>query len=103
MFNFTLFFIFVALAGILYLCGIFMKIMNCEKFYVNQQGNREQLAISEFAQALLVIPKTLAFNGAFDAIELVSQLCAYHHAAQNHSKEDVNGDYKYTGIKTVLL
>ncbi len=30
-------------------------------------GSREQLAISEFASALLVLPKTLAVNAAKDA------------------------------------
>merc|ERR1711998_662709 len=45
-------------------------------------GSREQLAIAEFAQALLVIPKTLAMNAAQDAIELSAKLCAIHHTSQ---------------------
>ncbi|KAK9678035.1 hypothetical protein RND81_11G183600 [Saponaria officinalis] len=45
-------------------------------------GSREQLAIAEFAEALLVIPKVLAVNAAKDATELVAKLRAYHHAAQ---------------------
>ena len=45
-------------------------------------GSREQLAIAEFADALLVIPKTLTVNAAQDATELVAKLRAYHHAAQ---------------------
>lgn len=45
-------------------------------------GTRAQLAIGTFAQALLVIPKTLANNGAFDATELVARLRAYHSKAQ---------------------
>ncbi len=45
-------------------------------------SSREQLAISEFADALLVIPKTLAANAAKDATELVAQLKAYHYTAQ---------------------
>lgn len=45
-------------------------------------GTREQLAIAEFAQALLVIPKTLANNAAQDAIELTAKLCAIHNTAQ---------------------
>eukprot|EP01083_Nonionella_stella_P051111 135730_1 len=45
-------------------------------------GNREQLAISEYAQAMLVIPKTLASNGAHDVIDLIAKLRAYHNAAQ---------------------
>ena len=46
-------------------------------------GSKEQLAIKEFADALLVIPKTLAVNAAQDATELVAKLCAFHHAAQS--------------------
>lgn len=45
--------------------------------------SREQLAIAEFAEALLVIPKTLAVNAAKDATDLVAKLKAVHHAAQN--------------------
>ena len=45
-------------------------------------SSREQLAISEFADALLVIPKTLAANAAKDATELVAQLKSYHYTAQ---------------------
>jgi len=50
--------------------------------FANTLGSREQLAIAEFAQALLVIPKTLANNAAQDAIELCAKLCAIHHNAQ---------------------
>merc|ERR1711959_566482 len=45
-------------------------------------GTREQLAIAEFAQALLVIPKTHAANAAQDAIELSAKLRAIHHTSQ---------------------
>lgn len=45
-------------------------------------GSREQLAIAEFADALLVIPKVLAVNAAKDATDLVAKLRAYHHTAQ---------------------
>lgn len=45
-------------------------------------GSREQLAIAEFADALLVIPKTLTVNAAKDATELVAKLRAYHHTSQ---------------------
>ncbi|WCJ22944.1 T-complex protein 1 alpha subunit [Euphorbia peplus] len=45
-------------------------------------GSREQLAIAEFAESLLIIPKVLAVNAAKDATELVSKLRAYHHTAQ---------------------
>merc|ERR1719258_917900 len=42
--------------------------------FAHTLGSREQMAIAEFAQALLVIPKTLAINAACDATELVTKL-----------------------------
>jgi hypothetical protein len=47
------------------------------------QGSREQLAIAEFASALLSIPKQLAVNAAKDSTELVAKLRSYHNDAQN--------------------
>ncbi|KAJ0444954.1 putative chaperonin TCP-1, chaperonin Cpn60/TCP-1 family, groEL-like apical domain superfamily [Helianthus annuus] len=40
------------------------------------------LAIAEFAESLLIIPKVLAVNAAKDATDLVAKLRAYHHTAQ---------------------
>ena len=51
--------------------------------------------MAAFARAMLVIPKTLAVNGAHDATELVSKLRAYHNAAQ--TKKDKKS-YMYTGL-----
>lgn len=45
-------------------------------------GSREQLAIAEFAESLLIIPKVLAVNAAKDSTDLVAKLRAYHHSAQ---------------------
>lgn len=45
-------------------------------------GSREQLAIAEFAESLLIIPKVLAVNAAKDSTELVAKLRSYHHTAQ---------------------
>lgn len=55
--------------------------------FANTLGTREQLAIAQFAEALLVIPKTLAVNAALDATELVSKLRAHHNAAQTDEKK----------------
>jgi T-complex protein 1 subunit alpha len=44
-------------------------------------GTREQLAISEFSEALLVIPKILAMNAAKDATDLIARLKVFHNAA----------------------
>ena len=51
-------------------------------------ASREQLAVAEFADALLTIPKTLAINAAIDSTELVSKLRAYHYAAQSSISHD---------------
>ncbi len=61
-----------------------------EKFATSIK-TREQLAIAEFAEALLVIPKTLAVNAAQDATELVAKLRACHNdSQQDESKKHLN-------------
>eukprot|EP00033_Pygsuia_biforma_P001606 GCRY01001808.1.p1 GENE.GCRY01001808.1~~GCRY01001808.1.p1 ORF type:complete len:542 (+),score=116.19 GCRY01001808.1:160-1785(+) len=45
-------------------------------------GSKEQLAIAEFADSLLVIPKQLCVNAVLDATDLVSKLRAYHYRSQ---------------------
>lgn len=45
-------------------------------------GSREQLAVAQFAEALLVIPRTLTVNAAHDATELVARLRAHHYTSQ---------------------
>lgn len=64
--------------------------------FATSVGSREQLAIAEFANALLIIPKTLAVNAAKDSSELVSKLRAYHAASQNAAQTDT----KKRGYKT---
>ena len=61
-------------------------------------GSREQLAIAEFAQALLVIPKTLAVNAAKDSTDLVATLRAYHTAAQNAGATDPKKTLRFFGL-----
>merc|ERR1719329_1422518 len=43
-------------------------------------GSREQLAIAEFADSMLVIPKQLAVNAAQDATDIVAKLRSNHNA-----------------------
>lgn len=50
--------------------------------FATRVTSREQVAIAAFADALLVIPKTLAVNAAKDATELVARLRAAHALAQ---------------------
>jgi len=68
--------------------------------YARKLGTREQLAIAEFAEALLVIPKTLAINATLDATELLAKLRVFHHAAQT-SEDEKKKDYKYAGLDLV--
>lgn len=65
-------------------------------------GSREQLAIAEFALALLVIPKTLAVNAAKDALDLVSKLRTYHAASQSALPTDTKKkNYKNYGLNLI--
>lgn len=65
-------------------------------------GSREQLAIAEFANALLVIPKTLAVNAAKDASDLIAKLRAYHAASQQVSDADIKRkNYKNYGLDLI--
>jgi T-complex protein 1 subunit alpha len=61
-------------------------------------ATKEQLAIREFAEALLTIPKTLAVNAAKDATELVAKLCAFHTAAQQSPEKS---DLRFIGLDLV--
>ena len=62
--------------------------------WANTQGDTEQVAYQAFADALLVIPRTLATNAALDATELLAQLRASHYAAQKGEK----GALKSSGL-----
>lgn len=53
-------------------------------------SSREQLAIGEFSQSLLIVPKTLAVNAAKDASELVAQLRVRHALSQRVQDGDAN-------------
>ncbi|OCF43384.1 T-complex protein 1 subunit alpha [Kwoniella heveanensis CBS 569] len=64
-------------------------------------GSREQLAIAEFASALLTIPKTLALNAAKDSTDLVAKLRAYHNAAQNAPLNDPKRGLMYYGLDLI--
>ena len=61
-------------------------------------GTREQLAVQEFSEALLVIPKTLAVNAAKDAPDLVAKLCAMHNMSQ---LEVDKANLKYRGLDLI--
>jgi thermosome len=56
--------------------------------YANRVGGREQLAVEAFADALEIIPKTLAENAGLEAIDILVELRSSHEKA----------DGKYMGI-----
>jgi T-complex protein 1 subunit alpha len=70
--------------------------------FATSLGSREQLAIAEFANALLIIPKTLAVNAAKDSSDLVAKLRSYHAASQNAIPTDSKRkNYKNTGLDLI--
>lgn len=65
-------------------------------------GSREQLAIAEFANSLLIIPKTLASNAAKDASDLIAKLRSYHAASQSALPTDLKRKgYKNYGLDLI--
>jgi len=64
--------------------------------YATTLESREQIVIQEFADALLVIPKTLAVNAAKDSSELIAKLRAIHARAQHGEPE-----LKNTGLDLI--
>lgn len=67
--------------------------------YARTLGTREQLAIAEFSEALLVIPKTLAMNAAKDATDLISKLRVFHNHAQKAKPEETEKkEFSYCGL-----
>jgi chaperonin GroEL (HSP60 family) len=54
--------------------------------YATNVGGREQLAIEMFADAIEVIPKTLAENAGLEAIDVLVELRAAHEKAEGKYK-----------------
>lgn len=67
--------------------------------YANTLDTREQLAVQEFADALLVIPKTLAVNAAKDSSELIAKLRSAH--AKSQKDPEADEVLKHTGLDLV--
>ena len=59
-------------------------------------GSREQLAVAQFAEALMVIPRVLTVNAAHDATELVARLRAHHYTAQTVAGKE---GLRFTGLE----
>lgn len=60
--------------------------------------SNDQIAIAEFAESLLVIPRQLSLNAAKDATELVSKLVVVHTNAQNEQLSEKQQWLKYVGL-----
>jgi len=63
-------------------------------------GSKEQIAISEYCEALTIIPKILAINAAQDATNLLSKMRVFHNAAQN-SDDASKKEFKWIGLDLV--
>ena len=63
-------------------------------------GTREQLAIAEFSEALLCIPKILANNASLDATDLIAKLRVYHNVAQT-TEDETKKKLKYSGLDLI--
>ena len=66
--------------------------------FATSLGSREQLAIAEFAQAMLVIPKQLSVNAAQDASEMVAKLRAFHNSGQT---DPTKAEYRHYGMDCI--
>ena len=63
-----------------------------------KSSSTEQIAIAEFAESLMIIPKQLALNAAKDTLELISKLIVIHN---NHLNDPLNEKLlylKYVGL-----
>lgn len=66
-------------------------------------SSREQLAVAQYAEALMVIPRVLSVNAAKDATELVSVLKSYHYTAQHPPANGATADenLKFMGLDLI--
>ena len=62
--------------------------------YAATLRGREQLAVTKFAEALEIVPKTLAENAGFDAIDKAVELKNRHEKSRNAGLNAYSGDVK---------
>ncbi|HPT37452.1 MAG TPA: thermosome subunit alpha [Methanothrix sp.] len=62
--------------------------------YAATLKGREQLAVTKFAEALEIIPKTLAENAGFDAIDKAVELKNWHEKNRNAGLDAYTGEVK---------
>ncbi len=60
--------------------------------------------MAEFANSLLVIPKTLSVNAALDSTDLIAKLRAFHNASQTTTeRENLKWQVHFFFVKIVFL
>jgi thermosome len=67
-----------------------MEVAKVLKEYAESFPGREQLAVMQFAEALEVIPTTLAENAGLDPIDIISELRSNHEKGKLWAGVDVN-------------
>lgn len=79
-----------------------MELSKVLKDYAESLPGREQLAVMQFAEALEVIPTTLAENAGLDPIDIISELRAQHEKGKTWAGVDVDigkvGDMEKAGV-----
>ena len=68
-----------------------------EKF-ANEMKTNDQIAVVEFAEALMVIPRQLAMNAAKDTMDLVAKLKFMHANCQNQPENESYTKLRYAGL-----
>eukprot|EP01054_Gregarina_sp_Poly1_P000753 Gregarina_sp_Poly_1__752@NODE_117_length_13667_cov_177_395147_g104_i0_p2_GENE_NODE_117_length_13667_cov_177_395147_g104_i0NODE_117_length_13667_cov_177_395147_g104_i0_p2_ORF_typecomplete_len552_score107_26Cpn60_TCP1/PF00118_24/4_2e162_NODE_117_length_13667_cov_177_395147_g104_i01199613651 len=69
--------------------------------FARTMGSKGQAAIAEFAEALNIIPKTLAVNAAKDSTELLAKLRACHWKCQKGTNGESEEVYKWYGLNLI--
>jgi thermosome len=84
-----------------------MEVAKALKEYAESLPGREQLAVMQFAEALEVIPTTLAENAGLDQIDIISELRAEHEKGKTWAGVDVEtgkaGDMEKNGVFEPIL
>ena len=76
--------------------------IHLEDFALSHPG-REQLAIVEFAESLMTIPKTLSANAALDVTNIVADLRVAHAKGEVHAGLDLNNGTIRNSVENGVL
>lgn len=72
------------------------------KEYADTISGREQLSVTAFAEAIEIVPKTLAENAGLDSIDVLVDLRAAHEQSSSMGLDVFEGEVMDMGIKGVL-